>query len=148
MDRRKFLRQGCIFCVGATTLPMMLESCQATHYVDGTSAPNGLEVATAEFTFVKKGKTEMRQYIIVQNDKLEFPIYLYRISENEYSALWMKCSHQGAELQAVGDHLQCPSHGSEFTNKGIVNHGPAEKNLRSFPTSLLGDRIMIDLRLS
>jgi len=80
MDRRKFLRQGCIFCVGAAVLPMMLESCQATHYVDGTSAPNGLEVATAEFTFMRKGKTEARQYIIVQNDKLEFPIYLYRIS--------------------------------------------------------------------
>lgn len=148
MNRRKFLMQGCIFCVGATAMPLVLESCQATHYVNGTTAPIGLEVAMAEFSFEKKGKTEMRHYIIVQNDKLEFPIYLYRISENEYSALWMKCSHQGAQLQAVGDHLQCPSHGSEFTNVGIVNHGPAEKNLRSFPTSTLGDKIVIDLRLS
>ena len=67
---------------------------------------------------------------------------------DEYSALWMKCTHQGSELQASGDHLHCPSHGSEFNNKGTVSQGPAEKNLKSFPVSVGDGKIKIDLRQS
>lgn len=87
-----------------------------------------------------------RQYIIVTNDKLEFPIYLYRFSDNTYSALFMKCTHQGNELQASGDHLHCSAHGSEFNNMGVVAHGPAEKNLRSFKVTSDNEKIFIDLR--
>jgi Rieske Fe-S protein len=148
MDRRKFIKQSCALCIGASVMPAILSSCQGTHYVSGTIEQTGLSVSTSEFTYLKKEQTLIRQYIIVQNDKLEFPIYLYRFSENEYSALWMKCSHQGAELQASGDHLQCPSHGSEFNNKGVVTNGPAEKNLRSFTVSVELDKILIDLRQS
>jgi len=107
---------------------------------------DSIEVLKSEFTFSKKNKEVTRPFIIVQHDKLEFPIYVYRFSENEFSALWMKCTHQGNELQASGDHLHCPAHGSEFTNKGVMSQGPAEFNLRSFPVSISGDKIMIDLR--
>jgi len=108
----------------------------------------GISVSKSEFTYLKKEQTLTRQYIIVQNDKLEFPIYVYRFSDTEYSALWMKCTHQGAELQASGEALHCPSHGSEFTNKGAVSNGPAEKNLRSFPIIIQTETITIDLRQS
>ncbi len=148
MNRREFVKQGCILCLGAGTLPVMLSGCQSTHYVNGTVESTGITVLKSEFTYIQKEKSLTRQFIIVQNDKLEFPIYVYRFSENEYSAIWMKCSHQGAELQASGDHLQCPSHGSEFNNKGIVSNGPAERNLRSFLVSSLADKIIIDMRQS
>lgn len=148
MNRRDFVKQGCILCVGGGILTGMLSSCQTTHYVNGTVESTGIAVLKSEFTYIQKEKTLSRQFIIIQNDKLEFPIYVYRFSENEYSAIWMKCSHQGAELQASGDHLQCPSHGSEFNNKGIVSNGPAERNLRSFPVSSFDDKIIIDMRLS
>jgi len=88
----------------------------------------------------------IRQYIIVKNESLTFPVYLYRFSDNEYSAVLMKCTHQGAELSASGDHLHCPSHGSEFNNKGILSQGPAEKNLRAFKVSADNEKIFIDLR--
>ncbi len=88
----------------------------------------------------------IRQYIIVRNDRLEFPIYLYRFSDNKFSALLMKCTHQGAELNASGDHLHCPGHGSEFNNKGVLAHGPAESNLQSFKVSDDNEKIFIDLR--
>lgn len=148
MNRREFVKQGCILCVGGVTLPGVLSSCQTTHYVNGTVESTGIAVLKSEFTYIQKEKTLSRQFIIIQNDKLEFPIYVYRFSENEYSAVWMKCSHQGAELQASGDHLQCPSHGSEFNNKGIVSNGPAERNLRSFPVASVEDKIIIDMRQS
>ena len=148
MNRREFVKQGCLFCMSGVILPGALSSCQTTHYVNGTVESTGIAVLKSEFTYIQKEKTLSRQFIIIQNDKLEFPIYVYRFSENEYSAVWMKCSHQGAELQASGDHLQCPSHGSEFNNKGIVSNGPAERNLRSFPVSSFDDKIIIDMRQS
>jgi len=146
MDRRKFVNQACILCLGGSMIPIVLSGCQATHYVKGIMGLNGIDVLKSEFTFIKKNKIATRPLIIVQHEKLEFPIYLYRFSENEFSALWMKCTHQGNELQASGDHLHCPAHGSEFTNKGVMSQGPAEFNLRSFPVSISGDKIMIDLR--
>lgn len=148
MNRRSFLKQSCTLCAGGSFLPAVLSGCQATHYVSGVVEPDGLSVLKSEFIYLKKEQSLTRAYIIVQNEKLEFPIYVYRFSENEYSALWMKCTHQGAELQASGDQLQCPSHGSEFNNKGILSNGPAERNLRSFPVLVKDNKIVIDLRTS
>ncbi len=148
MDRREFVKQSCAVCLGGSLLPALLTRCAPIHYISGVMESTGLAVLKSEFTYLKKDQVTTRPYIIVQNDKLEFPIYVYRFSETEYSALWMKCSHQGAELQASGDHLQCPSHGSEFNNKGVVSNGPADRNLRSFPVSVSGDKILIDLRES
>jgi Rieske Fe-S protein len=107
---------------------------------------NGISVSKVEFTYLKKEQLMQRQYLIVRNDALKFPIYLYRFSDTEYSALLMECSHQGNELQASGDHLHCSAHGSEFNNKGVVAQGPAEKNLRTFNVTADGDKIRIDLR--
>jgi Rieske Fe-S protein len=107
---------------------------------------NGITVLKSEFTYLKKDQPMTRAYIIVRNENLEFPIYLYRFSDNEYSALLMKCTHQGNELSAAGDHLHCSAHGSEFNNKGAVAQGPAEKNLRTFNVTTEGDKLLIDLR--
>lgn len=145
MNRREFAKQTCIGCLGGGLLSAVLAGCQSTHYVNATVESKGLSIPKSEFTYFKKEKPFARQFIIVNHGKLEFPIYLYRISDNEYSALWMKCTHQGSELQAAGDHLYCSSHGSEFDKKGNVNQGPAETNLRSFPVSVNDDKIIIDL---
>ena len=145
MDRRTFTK-SCIACmIGATVAPI-LSSCQSTHYATGSIEPDGLSISKSEFTYMKNLQKATREYIIIRNDQLEFPIYVYRISDREYSALWMKCTHQGNELQASGDHLHCSGHGSEFNNKGIVVQGPAEDNLRSFKVSADKKRIFIDLR--
>jgi Rieske Fe-S protein len=146
MDRREFVKRSCAYCLGGSLLPVVAWGCQSIHYVNGAIDSNSIAVLKTEFTYLQRGKVQTRLYIIVENEKLEFPIYVYRFSENEYSALWMKCAHQGAELQALGDHLQCPSHGSEFNNRGIVSHGPAEQNLRAFPVAVEDNKIRINLR--
>lgn len=145
MDRRSFTKT-CLVCLGGAAVSPFLSGCQSTHYVTGTIEPNGLSIPKSEFSYPKKDKRILREYIIVRNDKLEFPIYLYRISDSEYSALLMKCTHQGNELQASGDHLHCSAHGSEFNNRGVVAQGPAENNLRSFKVSADSEKIFIDLR--
>lgn len=145
MNRRTFTK-SCIICLGGAIVSPVLSGCQSTHYATGTIESNGLSISKSEFSYLKKDKPVIREYIIVRNDKLEFPIYLYRFSDNEYSALLMKCTHQGNELQASGDHLNCSAHGSEFNNKGVVAQGPAENNLRSFRVSSDNEKIFIDLR--
>lgn len=145
MDRRVFTKT-CLGCIGGAMIPSLLAGCQSTYYTAGKIEPNGLSLMKSEFSYLKKDRSIIRQYVIVRNESLEFPIYLYRFSDNEYTALFMKCTHQGNELQASGDHLNCSAHGSEFNNKGVVAQGPAEKNLRTFKVTNDNEKIFIDLR--
>jgi len=145
-NRREFIRKSCILCAGLSTSAFIVSGCQVTHYISGSFQGEDILLPVSEFNYEKKGQVQKRSFIIIQNEKLEFPIYVYRFSNTEYSAIWMKCAHQGAELQASGDHLYCPSHGSEYNNLGEVKQGPAETNLRTFPVTVQGDSILINLR--
>jgi len=145
MNRRTFTRT-CLACAGTSLGAALLTGCQSTHYATGMIERNGISVMRSEFTYLKKDQPITRPYIVVRNESLEFPIYLYRFSDDDYSAVLMKCTHRGNELQASGDHLSCPAHGSEFSNRGEVAEGPADRNLRSFPVVADGDKIFIDLR--
>jgi Rieske Fe-S protein len=145
MNRRVFTKQICLYCVAGAVSQSVLTSCQAAHYATGTLDNKGISVSKSEFNYMKKDKPQVRSWIIVRNDALQFPIYLYRFSDNEFSAVLMKCTHQGTELQAAGDHLHCPGHGSEFDNRGKMIQGPAETALRSFKTIADVDKVFIDL---
>lgn len=146
MKRRDFIKQGCTACLTATSLAAVISSCKPTHYISGTLHQDGLLVNIKEFETSQQGKQGWRPYIIVRNEALIAPVCIYRFSDTDYSALWMKCTHQGAELLAAGSYLQCPAHGSEFDSKGQVTSGPAITNLRSFPVTVNNDQLFIDLR--
>lgn len=146
MNRREFIANSCAACLGVTAVSGLLSSCATTRYTNGTIGKDGITVHADEFKTNKKGKGEYRPFIIVRNESLKYPIYVYRFGETEYSAVWMQCTHQGAELQASGDQLQCSAHGSEFSNKGKVTNGPADSNLRSFPVTVNNNELFIDLR--
>jgi Rieske Fe-S protein len=146
MNRREFIVNGCAACLAATAVSGLLSSCSTTRYASGTLGKDGLSVSLEEFKIKKKDRTDYRPFIIVRNESLQYPIYVYRFGETEYSALWMRCTHQGTELQASGDQLQCSAHGSEFSNKGKVTNGPADKDLRSFPVTVNNNELFIDLR--
>lgn len=146
MDRREFIRNGCTACLSATALAGILSSCSTTRYARGVLEKDGLTIDADEFITKRKGSIMYRSYVIVRNDALQYPICVYRFGEKDYTALWMRCTHQGTELQASGDRLQCPAHGSEFNSRGKVTTGPADKNLRSFPVTISNNQIFIDLR--
>ncbi len=147
MDRREFIKNSCTACLSATVIGTAISSCTATRYISGTIGKDGLFVDTNEFVAKQNGKTIYRPFIIVRNDDLQYPVCVYRFSDNEYSALWMRCTHQGTELQASGDRLQCTAHGSEFDNKGSVKTGPADRSLRSFPVSVSNNQLFIDMKV-
>jgi Rieske Fe-S protein len=146
MKRRSFIATGCSVCFGAVALTALLPACSVTRYVPGKLNKDGLLIETDDFKIKQNGKTSYRSYIVVRNEELKFPICIYRFSEEDYSALWMECAHQGAEVQVAGTHLQCPAHGSEYDNRGQVTNGPAETGLRTFPVSVSNNQLFIDLR--
>lgn len=129
-------------CVSSSVILTVLESCTVVKYGTGKLTDNGMLVNTDEF----RSGDKIRDYIIIRHDDLLYPICLYRLSDNEYSAILMRCSHQGAELQVSGDRLMCPAHGSEFDKSGHVVQAPAMSDLRKFPVSVLDNKMFIDLR--
>ncbi|HKP32406.1 MAG TPA: Rieske 2Fe-2S domain-containing protein [Chitinophagaceae bacterium] len=146
MNRRHFIRNSCTACLSLSVASTFLAQCASTKYISGEIGNDGITVNKNDFKVKQKGGTAYSSFIIVRNEKLQYPICLYRFSESEYSALWMRCTHQGTELQASGDVLQCTAHGSEFNNRGVVKAGPANSNLRTFPVTVNNDQIFIDLR--
>lgn len=146
MNRRKFIKNGCAACLSMSALPLMVSSCAALTNTTGKIVTDGLTISTEDFRMPGKDSGSYRSYLIVRNEALKYPICIYRFNEQEYTALWMKCAHQGAELHASGNYLQCPAHGSEFDNKGQVTNGPASTNLRTFPVLVRNKEIFIDLR--
>jgi Rieske Fe-S protein len=143
MKRREFIKNSCAACLSATALATLISSCKAGQYVSGQLNRDGILIDTNDF---RNGTTSWHPYIIVRNEQLKYPICVYRFSDTDYSALWMQCSHQGAEVQVSGSYLQCPAHGSEFNNRGQVTNGPADRSLRTFPVTVTNNQLFIDLR--
>lgn len=146
MTRKDFIVNTCTACLSVTAASFLLSSCTATRYIAGNLGKDGIIVQKEEFRISSKGNSAYRSFIVVRNEALQYPICIYRFNNDEYSALWMQCSHQGTELQASGDFLQCPAHGSEFNNKGQVTNGPADNGLRIFPITVTNTELFIDLR--
>jgi len=143
MQRKEFLKACGFACLGGGVLGSLLSSCTSTKMLTGNITGSDLVVPVASF----HAKDDMvRKYVIVHNDSLKYPVCVYRLSDTEYTALFMRCPHQGAELQVFGDRLECPAHGSEFNNLGVVKTGPADTNLRTFPVTIKGDQILISLK--
>lgn len=146
MNRKDFLKSCGMICVGGVGISALLQSCATGQYFAKSEvAGNYLNVLTTEFTLDKNGAAVDRKYVLVRSEKLNFPIYLYKVNAEEYSAVWMECTHQGAELSAHGEQLSCPAHGSEFDKFGHVIQGPAQNNLRKFKTLVDGGVIKIQL---
>ena len=145
MQRKEFLKTCGLGCLGILGSASLLQACAGTKYLDAELDGDFLKVPLNAFELIKKDKKQYRNYLVVQNAKLQYPIVLYRLSETNYQALLMKCTHQGTELQVFGDRLQCPAHGSEFTNTGAVQNGPADTRLRTFPIQIEDELIKIDL---
>ncbi len=129
-------------CLAGTFLSVLVESCSTDKMVNAEMDKAGLVIPVSDF---KKADGSFRKYLVLQNEKLRYPVCIYRFSEMEYTALLMECTHQNTELEVFGDKLQCPAHGSEFSDRGIVLNGPADTNLRTFPVKIQNDRIHISL---
>ena len=146
MNRAQFIdtcSKSCLVIMGGGLT--LLQGCTGSQYVTAQLVGSDMLVPMSAFETEKEGLTSFKKYVIAHHDKLQYPICIYRIAENEYKALLMRCTHQGTELQVFGDRLQCPAHGSEFSTTGSVQNGPAETALRTFPVSIENGNLKISL---
>lgn len=133
MDRKKFIKTCGLACLGGATSALLFESCASANYFAKTTASNNqITVRKSEFMRLIQEKPQYRKFVLARHEKFSYPIIIFRLDEENYSALLMQCTHNGCELQAQGDYLVCPCHGSEFTHKGVVQNPPAEQDLTSF----------------
>lgn len=142
MDRNEFIIKCGVGCLGLFVGGTLLQSCVGTQYVTAPITGSFLEVPANAF---RMDDGSLRKFVVVQNENLQYPISVFRTEEDSYQALYMRCTHQGTELQVFGDRLQCPAHGSEFTSKGKVQNGPADQDLRAFPVTRNDELLRIDL---
>jgi Rieske Fe-S protein len=146
MERKQFLKTCGLGCIASVAGISLLQSCGTSQIINKEIIGSDIVVPIADFEIKNNLQKQFKKYIIIQNDKLTHPICVYRFSETEYSALFMACTHQNAELQVFGDKLQCAAHGSEFNNRGIVENGPANLNLKKFPVVIENTILKISLK--
>lgn len=145
MNRQEFVVR-CASCLGIGSMLSLLSGCGATRYVDASIEGSDLIIPLNAFQETgKDGTRKTLNFVVAQNAKLEYPVAVFRFADGNYSALLMRCTHQGTELQVFGDRLQCPAHGSEFTNRGVVVNGPADSNLRIFNVKFSDTHLKVDL---
>ncbi len=145
MDRKEFIKTCGIACMGATTIAWLQSCTGLSHYATANKLDRKLVIKKSEFTQTAKGKTTERGYVLVKTEELNFPICVYHLGGNKYTALLMECTHKSCELQPHGDYLICPCHGSEFTRQGLVQNPPAEQDLKTFNITSDGDNLYIHL---
>ncbi|PTT16437.1 hypothetical protein DBR27_02525 [Flavobacterium sp. HMWF030] len=146
MDRKQFLKTCGFGCLATITGATLLQSCASSQILSKEIKDSDLLVPVSDFIIQKGTKTEFKKYIIIQNEILKTPICVYRFDANDYCAMFMLCTHQGAELQVFGDKLQCPAHGSEFSSRGVLENGPANKDLRKSPVTIENNTLKISLK--
>lgn len=146
LNRKDFLKSCAFACVKGVALATLFQSCKNSKSIIGTIIESNIHIDLSEFIITKNNITSFRKQLIIQNENIKYPISVFRLSEYEYKAIYLECTHQGAELQVFGDKIHCPIHGAEFNNKGEVEIGPAESNLRIFPCSINNNQIIISLK--
>ena len=142
MERKEFIKTCGFACLGTTIFSPLLQGCVSTKSI--SAIIEGENLLVPQSSFEKDGK--MLKYLVVNNSKLQYPIYVFRFSENHFTALYMQCTHQGNEVTAYGEKLVCSAHGSEFDNKGNVTNGPASSPLRNFQLKLDKPKSLISLK--
>lgn len=144
MDRKHFIKIVGASCMGAI-VPLGISSCSPVHYVTASLDKNKLVVAKSEFIGIKKEDEFTRTFIVIESPTLQFPIAVYRHSDDNYTALWTECTHQNCEVKPNENLLTCPCHGSEFDVNGGVLEGPAESDLKIFKVSTDNDNIYVHI---
>lgn len=145
MERKEFIKRCCSLSIGSIAAVGLIESCASNYYAVTLSKNDQLVIAKSEFVQTKDGVSTQRKYVLIRSEKLSFPLCIYKLNENTYSALLMECTHKSCELNPHGDYLICPCHGSEFNHLGIVQNPPAEINLQSFKITHDHDNVYIFL---
>ena len=84
---------------------------------------------------------------MVKTEKAPFPIGVFRFDDNNYSALYLECTHQGCDVKWMAGEKRytCPCHSSNFEANGEVINGPATKPLAAYPAKIVGTQVLVKI---
>jgi len=145
MKRGEFIKTCGSICLSASAASLLLQSCGGVYYATHTLDNNIIKLSKSEFLGERKGQTLQHPFVVVRNVHMPFPIGVY-MNEGQVTALLLKCTHQGCEINPNPYALVCPCHGSEFDTKGNVINPPAEERLTSYDISMDDDNYYIHLK--
>lgn len=141
MERRKFIKDGCLLCFaigGSAALISLLESCSNYPVYKTKTELKKVKVPLSQF--------ELSDVVIASPSDFPDDIALFKIGEGKYRALLMKCTHADNPVQFNGDKFRCNLHGSVFNRSGSVEKGPAEKPLIELTTSVENNAVLVSLK--
>ncbi|TBN11856.1 hypothetical protein, partial [Hyunsoonleella pacifica] len=84
MKRKEFIKTCGFACLGTTIFSSLLQGCVSTKSI--SVKINGEDLIVPLSNFEKDGKT--LKYLVVNNSQLQYPIYVFRFSENHFTALY------------------------------------------------------------
>ena len=98
---------------------------------------NTLDVPTSNFA--------KSSYVVVKTKKVGDDLLVAKQPDGSYKALVKRCTHKGGPLSVDGSDLKCSWHGSRFSMSGAVVNGPAAAPLKTYPATLEGEVVKVDL---
>jgi len=127
-----------VACMGLVSTSLLLESCGSSLPLVKTNPENkALSVPLNKFSI-------NNNLVIVRSGSLENDILLIK-NQNEYKALYLRCTHEGVGLTATDKKIFCSAHGSVFDFQGNVVKEPALKPLQQFQTEVSNENVIIHL---
>lgn len=141
MKRRSFIKRSCLVCAGlaaGTSVLTLLEGC-ATAKIQKVSVVNKVISIDAALC------NELQKVLVLRTDDLEYDVLLYYVSNANYSAVLLKCTHYDNPVFVNNKEVFCPSHGSKFDFTGKVLTEPATQSLKSFKVKLDNQTIKINI---
>lgn len=142
MERRKFIKSSCNFCLLAATGYFLseLSACSPASYkvIKTEIVNNSIEIPLASFS--------ESNFQFVRPKGWYYDIAVQKKEQDVYDALLMQCTHQNNQLFPTGNGYVCNLHGSQFDKTGKVTKGPAEIPLKHYSTSVEQDKLIIHLK--
>jgi len=130
MNRNEFLQRCAALVAGAACMELTLSGCASLHFTE--FAMQGGQAVVSKALFDETG------FVLLDVKSLPAPVFVRKRIEtdsDEYVALLMRCTHRGCTVRPAGQTLDCPCHGSRYTNEGKVIEGPADRDLRRLTTT-------------
>ena len=138
-ERREFIKKSCSLCaslIGIVALAPITQSCSPLLTIKTDVKQGGILVMRSNFTAENK-------IVLIKNTSFEFDIALVQLSQDEFKALEMKCSHQANSLVPTKNGFFCNAHGSSFTLEGKVKNPPATGNLKEYKVEITADTVIV-----
>jgi cytochrome b6-f complex iron-sulfur subunit len=136
MDRRNFIQNSGVLICGCALTGSILQACKVAGAASVKATRDG------EYLVFPESELEGHPYAVINHPDQEFPIYVSG-KNGAYSAVLLKCSHKGCELEPSASILTCPCHGSTFKPTGEVIQRPATVPLDSYEVTVSEGRVRI-----